>query len=38
MSKRAYAPTLLKDRHEQWPVIEKVIDLVDMFKEAADSL
>lgn len=38
MSKRAYAPTLLKDRHEQWSVIEKVIDLVDMFKEAADSL
>lgn len=38
MSKRAYAPTLLTDRHEQWPVIEKVIGLVDMFKEAADSL
>lgn len=38
MSKRAYAPTLLKDRHNQWPVIEKVIDLVDMFKEAASAL
>lgn len=38
MSKRAYAPTLLKDRHNQWDRIERVIDLVDMFKEASSAL
>lgn len=38
LTKRAFAPVLIKDRHNSWDGLQKMIDIKEMHKEASDAL